>query len=70
MMNEENKEKGTVTDTEASIIHTSCVCVWRMQLYIQTIVLAVFWAQVYFHRVFFFFFFYFSGTKFSLQYFE
>lgn len=35
-MNERQKEKGTVTDKEASIIHISCVCVWRMQLYIQT----------------------------------
>lgn len=36
MMNEEKKEIGTVTDKEASIIHSSCVCVWRMQLYIHT----------------------------------
>ncbi len=35
-MNEREKEKRTVTDKEASIIHISCVCVWRMELYIQT----------------------------------
>lgn len=56
-MNEGKKEKGTVTDKEASIIYTSCVCTGRMPLYIQQEKKTLYQVLFVFHRGF-----YFSGT--------